>query len=193
RISCADLLAGGLALLAATLFLDGNVAVAAVLAVAAALTKETTLILTVAVAGASWRGHRSRAVMFAAPAVAVTGAVWVALVVMFPHVGRQYGELGFPLRGLADSARYWRDTHDWKPALAVVTTLGLAGCAVRRRSPLALATAAYLALVCLQAMGTLAFWTSAPRTLYPLGLCAVASLLDGRRVPALSAPLPAPV
>jgi hypothetical protein len=193
RISCADLLAGGLALLAAALFLDGRTRAAAVIAAAAALTRESTLILTLAVAATSWRRDRRAAMTFAAPAVAVTGAVWAALLVMFPHAGRQYGELGAPLRGLADSARYWRDTHDWKPALTVLGTVGLAVAAVRRRSPLAFATAAYLALFCIQAMGTLAFWTSAPRTLYPLGLCAVAALLERPRVPAVSALLPAPV
>lgn len=190
RISCADLLAGGLALLAAALFLDGRTRQAAALAAVAALTKESTLLLTLAVAAASWRSDRRGAVMFAAPAVVVTGALWAVLLVMFPHAGRQYGEIGAPLRGLADSARYWRDTHDWKPAFTVLGTLALAVAAMRRRSPLALATAAYLALFCVQAMGTLAFWTSAPRTLYPLGLCAVAALLERPRVEALIAPLP---
>ncbi len=191
RISCADLLAGGLALLAAALFLDGRSGPAAVVAVAAALTKESTLILTLAVAATGWRRDLRSALRYAAPAVAAAGALWAALLLTFPHAGHQYAELGAPLRGLADSARYWRDTHDWKPAVTVVATFGLAVTAATRRSPLAAATAAYLVVLLLQSMVTIAFWTSAPRTLYPLGLCAVAGLLASERVASVSAPQPA--
>jgi hypothetical protein len=184
RISCADLLAAGLALLAATLFLDGRFAVAAVLGVAAVLCKETSLILLVAVAASEWRRQRWAVSAFVAPALVTVAGIWLALAIAFPHVGRQYGELGLPLRGLSDSARYWRDAHDWKPALTVLGTLSLAFVALRHRlaSPFAAATAAYLVVAAFQAMGTLAFWTSAPRTLYPLGLCSLAALL-GRQAP----------
>jgi len=78
------------------------------------------------------------------------------------------------------SARYWRATGDWKPALTVAATVALACVALRAsaRSAFAVAVGAYLALAAVQAMGTLAFWTSAPRTLYPLGVCSIAALVD---------------
>jgi hypothetical protein len=213
RISCADLLAGALALLAAVLLLDGRWWPAALLGVGAAVTKETSLILLVGVAVGAWR-HRpptpaaARAARVwrhrpwtpaavVAPAVGVTAAIWLALLLTFPHAGRQYGELGAPLRGLTDSARYWRDTHDWKPALTAVSSIGVALAALRLRrfSPFAVAVAGYLAVAACQSMATLAFWTSAPRTLYPLGLCSIAALVDRRPAaalaPAVTARLPA--
>jgi hypothetical protein len=212
RISCADLLAGAMALLAAVLLLDGRWWPAAVVGAAAAVTKETSLILFVAVAVGAWRDRpramsadaaevarrRSRTLAaVVAPAVVIAAVIWLALLVTFPHAGRQYGELGAPLRGLTESARYWRDTHDWKPALTVIVSIGVAVAALRARrwSPFAVAVTAYLAVAAFQSMGTLAFWTSAPRTLYPLGLCSIAALLDRRRDaadgPAVTAPLPA--
>jgi len=181
RISCADLLATAVALLAVIVLLDGRIATAAVLAVVAVLCKETTLVLFVAAGACTWPRDRRAAAAIAVPPAVAAGALWIALAITFPHAGHQYSELGAPLRGLLDSARYWHAVHDWKPAATVIGSLALglvATTRIRLRSPFALAAGFYLAIALLQSVATLAYWTSAPRTLYPLGICAAAALLE---------------
>jgi hypothetical protein len=184
RISCADLLATGLALLASVLLLEDHPKGATIVGLAAVLTKESMLVLLAGeavVALASGRRRRT-VVAFAGVPAGVAAVLWVALLITFPHAGHQYAELGTPLRGLSQSAAYWRASGDWKPAVTVAATLALALVALRQggRSSFGISAAGYLALAAFQTMATLAFWTSAPRTLYPLGLCSIAALLDGR-------------
>ncbi|HVM67137.1 MAG TPA: hypothetical protein VMU14_19875 [Acidimicrobiales bacterium] len=183
RISCADLLAAGLALLAAALLYEDRPRWAIVAAVASVLTKESTLIFMFGIALSAIVAGRSRrcALVFVAVPTAVAGALWAVLLVTFPHAGHQYAEVGTPLRGLAQSASYWRASGDWRPALTVAGSGALAFLALARapRSWFAAVVGGYLALAAMQTMATLAFWTSAPRTLYPLGVCALAALLDG--------------
>jgi len=185
RISCADMLAAGLALAAAVSFLRRRIVLAAALAAAAALTKEPSLILVTGVALMQWRTRARDVVAVVAPAVCVTALLFIVLVSAFPITHSQYNEITVPLRGLADSATYWGETSDWRPALTVLATLLLSFAALRRNlaSAFSLAVAAYRGMALVQSMGTLAFWSSAPRTLYPLALCTAASLLGrGRRL-----------
>jgi hypothetical protein len=182
RISCADALAVSLALAAVMLSRRGHLLAAAAIAVLAGLTKEVSLLVLAGPALWAWRsGARRSAVVLFGPAVAAVGALWLILLLAFPG-GHQYGEFGAPLTGLLDAARYWRAAGDWKPALTVTATVFAAIVSLRKPTgPFAVSVALLLGLTVLLSMRTLAYWTSAPRVLLPLGVCTLAHWLDKER------------
>ena len=198
RISCADALAVSLALAAVVLAQRSRLVAAAAVATLAVLTKETSLLILAGPAWWAWRtGGRRAAVALIGPAAIAAGALWIFLAVMFP-LGRAYAEFGWPLAGLMHAARYWRQVHDWKPALTVGATVVLALVSLRTRpSPFTLSVGLLLTLTVFLSPPTLSYWTSAPRVLLPLAACAIAHLLSRRSEPLgrhadLSEPLPAP-
>ncbi|MBV9953087.1 MAG: hypothetical protein JO291_14135, partial [Acidimicrobiia bacterium] len=91
RISCADLLAGGLALVAAVLLGEGYWRTAVVVGVGAVLTKESMLIFLAGVAlSALLSGERKRALLaFILAPAAAAALLSVALLLAFPHAARQ--------------------------------------------------------------------------------------------------------
>jgi hypothetical protein len=183
RISCGGLLADGLALLAVVLFLrGGRWWYPALIAAAAALTRETTLITILGIAGSQLSVRRREAIRFALPAVVATGGWWLVLWRVFPGSNTN-GQLGAPFRGLLEATQGWKASGDWMPALTVAGTVALALIALRRapRSAFILPLGGYLVLFVFQKATTIAYWTSAPRSMFPIGLCALAALLESTR------------
>jgi len=176
RISCSDVLAAGLALLAVALFFDRRLLAAAVLALGAAMTKEVTLLVIGGSALAFVRTEPRRALAFVLPAASGASILWLALRIAYPNAGHTYGEFALPLHGLYDAFWYWHNTADIKPEATLLLTVTLACVAWRRHrhSALAPVIALELGLCTVLAMGPIAAWSHGPRTLYPLGLMSVA-------------------
>jgi hypothetical protein len=98
----ADALAVTLCLVIIALFLDGRTRLATGVAVAAVLTRETTILVPLALALATRR--RSDIALVAAPAVALA-VLMVAVRVAVPAGGLPHEGLTFPLVGLVDAIR----------------------------------------------------------------------------------------
>lgn len=179
RISCADSLAAALALAAVVLGAHRRTRAAALVAVAAVLTRETALLLLVGPALWTAREDRRRALALIGPPAVVVAGLWAALGWILPGGAPHYAELAWPGAGVVGAARYWSATADWKPELTVIATIAVAMVAVRRGRPSAFTVSLWLelALTIVLSPITLEFWTGAPRVLLPLGLCALAHLL----------------
>ncbi len=98
----ADILAVTLCLVTIALFLDGRTRLATGVAVAAVLTRETTILVPLALVLATRR--RSDIPQVALPAVALA-ALMVAVRLAVPAGGHPHEGLTYPLRGLVDAIR----------------------------------------------------------------------------------------
>ena len=98
----ADGLAVALSLVTIALFLDGRTRLATCVAVAAVLTRETTILVPLALALATRR--RSDIPLVVAPAVALA-ALFLAVRLAVPAGGRRHEGLVLPFVGLVDAIR----------------------------------------------------------------------------------------
>lgn len=139
RITVADSLAVALMLLVIVLFLRGHDVLAAIVAVAAVLTKEPMLIAFVGVA--LWSRQR-RSLLIVVPPIVVAGLWFAYLHARVVAGGDQVVEFGLPLAGMVSSVRLWRTGSDSYAMASMVLALALGAVALvqrRLRHPLGLA------------------------------------------------------
>lgn len=182
RISTADGLAAGLALLALLLLEREKRLEATIAATAAALTKETALLVVLGGGGALWLLRREVPVAFLALPVAGVVAWWSALRVLVPRVTTaEVTEFRRPLEGIVGAVDVWRFERDVGSAAVFVLAVALAAVALARarRGYFALPIALQLALLLVLSDQTLVSQESAPRTLLPLTSLAITSLICG--------------
>ena len=131
RLSVSDSLVLAFAISALTLSLLSRHRWAIVAAVAAALTKETSVLIFVGFA--LWRRDRHGVALAAVP-LAVAGAWWVALAVRFPGPlsPENYRP---PLLGWRDAFEFWFSGYEPLGLLSAAAGVGLAVAALVRTSP----------------------------------------------------------
>lgn len=187
RVSTPDPLALALVFGAIAASLRGRLPLSLVLAVAAVLTRESTLLV---LAGfAFWRRDRDAVLLVAAPALAA-GLWWAYVHSLDLPAGRDKAviEFGPPLAGWSEAAKFWRTVLD-NPSeslglLGVVNVFGAVALAVaglvRRglRHPLGLAIVGQLVLAACFTWIPLAPERNGTRTLLPLLLLGLVALLS---------------
>lgn len=187
RVSTPDPFALALAVGAITASLRGRLPIALVLAVAAALTRESTLLVLAAFA--FWRRDRDAVALLVAPVLAA-GLWWgyVQFLDLPPGRDDTVIEFGPPLRGWVDAVEFWRTVLD-NPSetlgllglvnVVAAVAVGLGALARRRLChPLAWSIVGQLLLAACFTWIPLAPERNGSRTLLPLlvlGLVALAS------------------
>ena len=186
RLTLADTLALGLALLALLWAERGRAAPAALFGVLAVLTKESILVLLVG--HAVFRRTRS-AVLAAATSTGVAVLWWGALRVLVDAHSAQVLEFTWPFGGVVRSADDWLGGKEWIAGVAVVGGFALAFFALARRGPrhpLFGALAAATAFSVFLGPDVLGLDFNGPRTLGPVIVLAILTM--GTPTPAASPP-----
>ena len=176
RLTLADTLALGLALLALLWAERRRAGPAAVCAVLAVLAKES--ILVVLVGHAVFR--RTRSSVLAAGAATAAAAMWWAVVrVVVEAHSAQVLEFTWPFGGVVRSADDWLGGKEWIAGVAVVTGFALAFLALARRGPrhpLVGALAAATAFSVFLGPDVLGLDFNGPRTLGPVIVLAILTM-----------------
>jgi hypothetical protein len=193
RVTTADALGLGLALLAVALAARGRTGPAIVLGVAAVLAKEPAWLVL-----AGWAlAHRTRrdAAVALVPAV-VAGAWLVALRLLVPGAESLNGDIGLPFVGLVHAATdIWAEGRELWGLVGTVLGLALGALALGRRGlrhPLGWAVALNLAFVTVAGSNPLGTSFGGTRTSLALSALAIVVLAtpDARRDGAVSPPAP---
>ena len=178
RISTADALAVALALAAVALSLRGRRWAAVLVAIAAVLAKEPTLLVFAGVA--LWRRDRDGWVLVGAPA-AVAAALAGFLQMAVEHNGAGVVEFGVPFAGIARSAsRWWLDGQEaWAPAALGLAVVVAVVALWRRglRTPAAAVAAVHLPFVAVLGPDVIGLNLNAPRATLPLLAFGLVALL----------------
>jgi hypothetical protein len=183
RVSVADAMAVALALGALALLAHRRVAPAMVLGVAAALTKETMVLLLI-----GWAiSNRARQSWLPAATATVTVAAWtVWLRLTLPaSVGGGVTELVAPFTGFPRAAGHWIDGSDRLGMVASISALALSAVAIvrgGRRHPLTAVLLANLALVTVLRWNVVALDFGGTRSTLPLAVTAAVVLATPRAV-----------
>ncbi len=130
RFLMADSLAMGLGLLGVLWFLEGRDRAAVVVLALAALTKETYLLLPLAmaasIASADWRSsHARRRALSYLLVPALPLALWTGFVVMRLGWGNSPNALAWPFVGIVDSIARWDQAPGREVAFAVIALAAL--------------------------------------------------------------------
>ena len=182
RITCADLVATSLMLLAVALHVRGRWRWAIPVAVLAVLTKEPVLLTFIGLA--IWRRDRRTTLLAVAPAAAfVAWSLWIRS--RFADSGEDVIELGAPFVGLVDAVRRtWSEGDNTYTLVTLVVLVALVAVGLARhglRHPLSLALLANLALVSLLLITPLALDRNGPRSVLPAMAVAILIAATPRR------------
>ena len=183
RISTPDPLAVAFVFWALWFLLRRRLLWAVLLALAAVLTKETSLVFLVGFA--LWRRDRDSVVATVVPA-AVASAWWLWLRLLLPKVGNQVSEIVLPLTGWVDAVRFW--AHGYEPLGLVSAVAAVVVCVEALvkgglRHPFGWAILANLGLFAFLSVSAIAPERSAGRTTMGALMLAIIVLATFRRLP----------
>jgi hypothetical protein len=186
RISVPDPMAAGFGVCAVLLLYRRHLVPALLLGVLAVLSKESILLLFLGVLIP--RRDRDSALLFAIPAAAlVTWQVWLRIAL--GSLGHPVAELGPPLQGAYDSARFWLAGNELLGFVGVMLGLVLAALAlVRRRMdhPLSWALVVQCVFLLFLNVSVMGPERNGPRAVLPLTMIAIIMLATPRGSAALA-------